>query len=88
MPKKYQVKIREVSFIKSGLSGLSIILGVLLCFTIVGILPGIGFAVLGIIGLSKREKCPNCNNELLIPNKKPSMKCKECGELIMFEWAK
>ena len=67
-------------------------LGIALCFTVIGILPGIGFMMCGaglfIIPNFQTFQCPHCKSNITARKGIPSIKCKTCQDLIMLDWIK
>jgi len=72
--------------------GLLLILGgILMCLTIILILPGLGFCYLGAgvlyatLGNSKVE-CPNCGKKATVSNGSEDFKCKRCNQAVILKW--
>ncbi|MAZ50012.1 MAG: hypothetical protein CME65_15730 [Halobacteriovoraceae bacterium] len=79
-----------------------VISGIVMCFSIIGILPGLGLIAIGITTTCysagvRTVVCSNCSreNKVIAPlplihskdEHKTSVKCKRCKELIYIKWA-
>lgn len=70
---------------------LGFLIGLVLCVTIIGIIPGFlmltGSVGLFMAGLNYRQViCPHCKKKIFIANKAEDFKCKRCAKPTIIEW--
>lgn len=82
---------RALSFIIGGCLAL---VGALLCITIIGILPGAGMAMIGILmmaaGISNAQavQCPHCKKRMNVQKDSEDFKCVRCEKAVILRWNK
>ncbi|MBT2577524.1 hypothetical protein J7E43_08895 [Bacillus sp. ISL-8] len=84
-------QLKRVIFFLIGAFGL--LISVVLFFTIIGILPGLGLAFLSTLfiysALGKQlVKCPNCNKKQPVVHKAEGFLCRRCNKRTLVEWKK
>ena len=82
---------RAFSFI---IGGCLLLIGALLFITIIGILPGIGLAMIGILmmaaGISNTQsvQCPHCKKRMNVQKDSEDFKCARCTKPVILRWIK
>ncbi|AFL46410.1 TPA: hypothetical protein ACR3Z0_006455 [Bacillus thuringiensis] len=84
-------QLKRVIYFLIGSFGL--LISVVLCFTIIGILPGLGltfFSALFIYSALGKQlvKCPNCNKKQPVVHKAEGFVCRRCNKRTLVEWKK
>lgn len=83
--------LRKICAICIGLFG--ILLGIGLCFTIIGIIPAI-FIWIGSCAMFAgafdyyKVECPSCKKRNYVMKKKEDFKCKRCSQPTIIQWHK
>ncbi|MFB5557484.1 hypothetical protein ACE41A_22370 [Bacillus cytotoxicus] len=82
-------QLKRLIYFLIGVFGL--LISVVLLFTIIGILPGIGltfFSVLFIYGAMGKQlvKCPNCTKKQYVVHKAEGFICRRCNKRTLIEW--
>ena len=69
-----------------------VLIGLLLCVTIIGIIPGIGSVMLGLLMLAaavrnmQTVQCPQCKKRVNIQKDIEDFKCPRCSTPVVVEW--
>ncbi|AQY39384.1 hypothetical protein P4V72_18230 [Bacillus thuringiensis] len=82
-------QLKRVIYFLIGSFGL--LISVVLCFTIIGILSGLGLAFFSALfiysALGKQlVKCPNCNKKQPVVHKAEGFVCRRCNKRTLIEW--
>jgi len=78
--------VQNIGPIRSLLAVLFVLLGIFLCITIIGIIPGLGCFFFGYLMMHRNIECSNCGNSTLVTPGTKSVKCKDCGNVLKYKF--